>query len=280
MKKLLLATTMIVAGAAMAHAEVTLSGDGRLGLLNDNGTTTFSSRARVAFKLAGTSDSGLSFGGSFRADNAGDAASGTAGSVFVSGAFGKVEIGDVDPADKAAVGNVSGVGYTGLSDVNEIYYYVVDDYQDTPALLYTYSADALTVYAGSAQLDAGNDAFELGATYSFGDSVTAAIGYASVPGDGGVQWTAGLTAKLDAFTVKVITSSTNSYLDENGSAISVDYTTGPTTLTAFYTSNNKNYDEAVGAGVSYDLGGGATLAAGYANAGGTNAYDLGIKFKF
>jgi outer membrane protein OmpU len=79
----------------------------------------FTSRARVTFTFSGETDGGLSFGASFRADNSSNAANGTAGSVFLSGAFGKISMGDVDGAAVAAVGHVDGVGLTGLGDRNE-----------------------------------------------------------------------------------------------------------------------------------------------------------------
>ncbi|WGV15328.1 porin [Fuscovulum ytuae] len=130
MKKVLLATTMFVAGASVAAADVTLSGDGRMGVISsgsddprtptiDESGLAFTSRARVAFGLSGETDGGLQFGGSFRADNAGGAAGGTAGSVFLSGAFGKISMGDVDGAAQMATGHVAGVGFTGLGDLNE-----------------------------------------------------------------------------------------------------------------------------------------------------------------
>lgn len=130
MKKVLLATTMLVAGASIAAAEVTLSGDARMGIIksgSDNaltlstneGAAVFTSRARVAFTLSAESDSGLSYGATFRADNATGAAAGTAGSVFISGAFGKLSMGDVDGAAQTATGHVSQTSLTGLGDLSE-----------------------------------------------------------------------------------------------------------------------------------------------------------------
>jgi outer membrane protein OmpU len=126
MKKLLLATSILAGTAGIAAAEITLSGDARMGFLDgfvyddtaidDIG---FTSRARVAFTFSGETDGGLSFGASFRADNSSNAAEGKAGSVFLSGAFGKISMGDVDGAALAAVGHVDGVGLTGLGDRNE-----------------------------------------------------------------------------------------------------------------------------------------------------------------
>jgi outer membrane protein OmpU len=127
MKKLLLATSILAGTAGLAAAEITLSGDARMGFLNDyvfdaagDDDTGFTSRARVTFTFSGETDGGLSFGASFRADNSSNAASGRAGSVFLSGSFGKISMGDVDGAANAAVGHVDGVGLTGLGDAHEI----------------------------------------------------------------------------------------------------------------------------------------------------------------
>jgi len=126
MKKLLLATSILAGTAGLAAAEVTLSGDARMGFLDDfvydddvDDDIGFTSRARVVFTFSGETDGGLSFGASFRADNSSNAASGKAGSVFLSGAFGKISMGDVDGAALAAVGHVDAVGLTDLSDLNE-----------------------------------------------------------------------------------------------------------------------------------------------------------------
>ena len=153
MSRILLASTVLTAAAGMAAADVTLSGDARMGLVNgyDLSTgkyeTTFSSRARVTFTMSAESDNGLSFGASFRADNANAAEKGTAGSVFISGAFGKLSMGDNDSAAQATVGQVDGVGFTGNGDWHEIIY--MGD--SSPSVLYTYSAGDLTFAASVGQ---------------------------------------------------------------------------------------------------------------------------------
>ena len=229
MKKVLLATTMLVAGASIAAAEVTLSGDARMGILSsgednlltlntDEGSAVFTSRARVTFTLSAESDSGLSFGATFRADNATGAASGTAGSVFISGAFGKLSMGDVDGAAQMATGHVSATSLTGLNDwsestfigaggLNIVNQNVLDgtgtrvnpnDTQD-PTLLYEYSTGAFTGYlsltnpadalvnTAAAPAAANNvlvsdaQAVAVGAKYTFGDYFVG-LGYEKVSG--------------------------------------------------------------------------------------------------
>jgi outer membrane protein OmpU len=175
MKQILLASTALVAFAGAAAAEVAISGSGRMGMvydksiLNDNIVIVngdakrtsdagfrFDSRVRVAFTLTQETDAGVTFGGSVRADNASAGNNGKGGSVFMSGAFGKISMGDVDGAAESAVGNLSGVGYTGLGDFNEAFYLQqgnsdldgndkVSEFA-TPAALYEYTTGAASFY--------------------------------------------------------------------------------------------------------------------------------------
>jgi len=110
-------------GMMMEKPAITLTGDGRMGVISDaDDNLKFSSRVRVEFTLAKELDNGLSAGGSIRADNAGPGASGTGGSIHLSGPFGKLSMGDVASGAKAAVGHVDGVGYVNQDDPNEITY--------------------------------------------------------------------------------------------------------------------------------------------------------------
>jgi len=189
MKKILLATSILSGFAGMAAAEITLSGDARMGVVNmgtfDGASgeyeqeTMFNSRVRATITLSGETDSGLSFGGSFGVHNAGDAASGKSGSVYISGVFGKIAVGDVDTAAQAMVGQVSGVGYTGNGDWNEITYIG----QSTEAALWTYSMGDLTIAASLGQqgelqgtdywgyytYDHDDDSYAIGASYKLGN---------------------------------------------------------------------------------------------------------------
>ena len=112
MKKVLLATSALAMMAGAASAEIALSGSARMGLIYaDDGTdssTAFSSRVRIVFTASGETDSGLSFGASMRADQFGgndnDGSNGSSGNtgdtngdstVFISGSFGKLTMGEV-----------------------------------------------------------------------------------------------------------------------------------------------------------------------------------------
>lgn len=131
--------------AAPVSAEITLSGNARLGVgygVMNNGDPWLEptrsvtvdrngapvevdtvlgapddevralSRVRFIFTGVGESDSGIAFGASIRADNAASGGTGTssatgqtAGNVFVSGAWGTLSYGDVDGADYQRVGD-------------------------------------------------------------------------------------------------------------------------------------------------------------------------------
>ena len=90
MKKVLLASAVLAMTATVAAAEVTVGGDGRMGVTYTEGAVNelaFTSRIRISFTASGETDGGLSFGGSVRADNYENdqATNGLEGSVFLSG---------------------------------------------------------------------------------------------------------------------------------------------------------------------------------------------------
>jgi outer membrane protein OmpU len=290
MKKILLATTLLAATTGFAAAEVTLSGDARMGIISDfGGDTAFTSRARVKFTMSGETDGGLAFGASFRADNAVDAKNGDAGSVFISGAFGKLSMGDVDGAANAAVGHVSGVGLTGLGDLNESTFIGNGDGVTDPSALYEYSTGDLTIYASVTNpTDAAlTDAYSIAAKYALGD-YTVALGYENLQNNVGpgevTHIILGASATFGAVTVKANYGEADlGATNESQWALSVDYKADALTVTAFYTDDEDlGGAEAYGLGASYDLGGGASVVGGYAKNQTTDedAFDLGVSMSF
>lgn len=142
MKKVLFATTafagLAIAGAASAQG-IALFGDARLGLgynIQNDGSTWYDddgdapddlraiSRVRFGVNMTGETDSGITFGATIRADNAGGGQGSTngqtAGEVFVSGSWGTLTYGDTNAADEQWVGDVPGdYSVTGLGDRDE-----------------------------------------------------------------------------------------------------------------------------------------------------------------
>ena len=154
MTRILLASTALVLCGVAAHADVTLSGDARMGVIKnfpplgevDNESLQFTSRARVKVDMSGTTDGGLNFGASFRINDAADANEGKAGEVLLSGSWGTITMGDVDGAALAAIDHVSPVGLTDLASLNEVRY-IANGFEGTdPSVLYSYSTGNWTFY--------------------------------------------------------------------------------------------------------------------------------------
>ena len=310
MKKVLLATSVLAMTAGFASAEVTVSGTARMGVIADFGDAdpAFTSRVRIIFTASGETDSGLSFGATVRNDQSGVANTENGDSVvYISGAFGKLSMGDVDGAAAAAVGQVDPVGLTGLSDLNEIAYLLGNE--DTSAL-YEYSTGSIGLYF-SAQPNDGNSNFGVGANYTMGD-YKFGIGYENVEdgstpgsgwpdkigfspffGNGATQVVLGADATFGPVTAKVRFARYDEDNIDAGmdqAALSVTYTADALAVTGFY-SNFRGTDgyegddaDFYGVGASYDLGGGATVVGGYSSAdygaGSDDAFDLGLSFSF
>ena len=82
-------------------------------------TTVGKNRVRIAFAGSGTTDGGLTYGFSARADHSNTS---TGGSQYISGAFGKISMGDLNGGDEQLVGNLSGVGSSGAGSHQEFGY--------------------------------------------------------------------------------------------------------------------------------------------------------------
>lgn len=279
MKKILLATSALVLVAGAAAAEVAVSGNARMGIVYDGEDAAFSSRVRIVFTASGESDAGFSFGASVRADQEGGngpvSSNTTNGNstVFISGGFGKLTMGDAGNAPDALVGQVSGIGFTGLGDLNEI------GFLDTSktGVLYEYSAGSLSFALGTGQIDSVDDTVSLAVKYST-DAFAIALGYE----DGATedQISALGSATFGGATVKLKLVDNDTAADM-AAALSVDYSMGATTLTAFAT-DNRNFagQNTVGLGVAYDFGGGASLKAGVADNDTDTVAEVGMNFSF
>lgn len=296
MKKILLATSAfaLMAGAASAESKIDLSGTARMGVIYNGEDLNFTSRARINFTASGETDTGISFGYSVRADQAGNANDGMgAGSVYVSGAFGRLSMGDVAGAAEAAVGDLNGVGLTGLGDFSDTVYITGDGVEvttDNPVVLYEYSTGGFSIYlSGNDGQILGGDLFGGGASfgndvqnYAIGvaygtDTYKVALGYETsdpVGGPSAEHVVLGVQGTFGTTTVKAI------YGDGSGAlngfsqyGVSASSTFGATTVTGFY--KRLDFDvadgnlDAIGIGASYDLGGGASVVGGIVN------YDVG-----
>ncbi len=279
MKKVLLASTALVLSAGVAAADMKLTGNGRMGVIDGFGDDIgFTSRFRAVFTGSGETDGGLSFGGSIRADNSAGGAAGTAGSVFVSGAFGTLTMGDVSGAPEAAVGDVGGVGLTGLGDLNEAVYL---SNGARPAMRYDYSFGDFGVHVSADNPALTSDTvFGVAVSYSAG-AISAGLGYEDT---GSIDHiVAGASVGFGDATIKAMFGTASGAVDGDQYGVSVSYGMGAIEATAFYqNSEDLGAFEAWGVGASYDLGGGASLVGGYASneTTGEDAFDFGMSMSF
>ena len=174
MKKLLIASTALVATAGMAAADITMSGYAEIGMV-DYGTAVgmeMHSDMDVAFKLSGASDNGLTFGASIDLDevSSGIASTGGPHAVHVSGAFGTLTMGDTDGAlDKA---NAEVASLTAIADDHTAHsgYNGGAGLDSGDILRYDTTYDGFGISASIAQSDVAvaNDVIAYGITTTLG----------------------------------------------------------------------------------------------------------------
>jgi outer membrane protein OmpU len=258
-------------------------------------------RFRISFSGSGETDGGISYGISGRAEQSDEK---TLGSQYISGAFGKISMGDLNGADEvAAGGGVSGVGLTGLGDANDIKYASSDHnigYEfSTMGLKFAYSQDT-TVKTGSNSAMGVSYAGDMG-----GASVTFGLGQANI-GDA-KQSTMSASVSSGGLTLKAYTSTNDNgpvkaasetaatatavYAlanhkmdnpDTDQTALSISYSMDAMSVTAFTrqvsTAGTADKDY-TGFGFTYDMGG-ATLKAGVADSDNVQSVDFGVSFSF
>lgn len=201
------------------------------------------SRIRFGVTMTGETDSGIAFGATIRADNAGGGGTGpsavsgqTEGEVFVSGAWGTLTFGDTNAADEQHVGDAGGnLSVTGLGDLNETPFisngggfgddrinFAVDP-EARPTVRYDYNFAGFGV---SVSTDRKLESVGVGGsyTYEFADgSITGGVGYydfaafdtevtgvGTVEVKGGEQWSVGATGTFSGFSAGVVYTAASS----------------------------------------------------------------------
>jgi len=320
MKKVLFATTALVATAGIAAADVVVTGSADMGIAgasNDNiasgytGTTAFMQSVDVDFTMSGETDNGLSFGASIDLDDQGGQAN-VAGdfadyTVFISGNFGTLTMGDTDGAFDWALQEVNlgspgsiaddetaHAGWNGNAGLDGFLGF------DGQVLRYDYTIGDFGV-AISAEIGDENETEDpilgIGFRYGFdfaGGSAGVGLGYQTV--EDAVLGTAGdqgqdvigisLHAVLDNGLSAAINYSeidgtgTRALIDGTHMAIGASYTFDAFTVHANY--GQYDWDaasgvadaEGYGLAAGYDLGGGASLLLGYGYSDTTGVADF------
>ena len=300
MKKILFATTALVATAGVAAADVSFSGYGRFGVSHSSatGNSVITSRLRLQIDMSTEADNGLSFGARLRHQQ--DAVDGTPhartpnGHGFNQARFHmragglEVGVGNIQGAIEWMPGlylstQSAGVGLNGgsYSFLPSASWDAYESRQDTArrnqGVEVKYSAGDFGGHLSYTN-QAGEERTAAHVSYGF-SGWTVALGYQGstvAANDGLMVLTVGgkignaSIGLMAADTAASTTYSINGQV-EVGAA---------TTITAYIASDNVA-GEAYGLGVSHSLGGGASLEAGIdRNYGGTTTTDLGVRFNF
>lgn len=312
MKKILLASTALIATAGVAAADISLSGSGRFGLSylegrEDAGArddTVLYSRLRINIDASTETDGGVEFGARLRiqalndADNNEQSAATLNGARF-SVAYGGLEVyvgntgGAIDnmkfrsgnepgalfEAGQGVARNYGGFGYSSGGD-------------GANALYTTYAVGDVLVGAGYDDTATGEevDAF---ITYTMGNfGATLAYGQRTATGEDdedtfilGLDYNVGdlnLTAIIGDEDVNGAGTTTDATLSDTFYGISANYAISSATAIQFaYGDGSGSADtDNVGIGATHSLGGGVTLAGGAGQVGDDTYASVGVRLNF
>ncbi|WP_422075388.1 porin [Tranquillimonas rosea] len=302
MKKLLLATSALVASAGMAAADLELTGSANMGVtyvddefdsddvLDNLGDTTDGELA-LQYEIdlnvvgSGTTDSGLTFGASIDLDASIDRDSGNQNGlnedfdpeVFISGNFGTLTVGNLDPATDGL--GISDIGFdelgTTTTDLDDVAEYGKVVGSANMNYEYAFGDFAALVSAHTVTEDYG-----VALTYAPGNySVALGYDYDDVNDDESYTLSGGAT--FGAFAVEA-TYTNYDIADDDGNSYGLlgSYEVGALTLSATVGDSDEYDDTAYGVGAAYDLGGGASLAGAVGSVNDQTVADLGVNFTF
>ena len=293
MKKVLFATTALVATASVAAADVTFSGYGRFGVKYTGSTDAVAdssmdvtSRLRLQIDMSAESDGGVTFGARTRLQTSeGSAGTGMNGVRFFARSSG-VEVG---------VGNIYGalefmpgmypidLGLTGLGYQYTAYQFNGDAYSSggngasgSNGVEVMYSAGDFSVHVSASDT---SDRIAAHAAYKM-NGWTVALGVQ----DSDLATDTELAASIGGSVG--MASVTLSYADNGTSGdhmvLAASFDVGTATKVQAYLADADAYaDTSFGIGAHHDLGGGTSLRGGVASLGsGQTIADLGVRFNF
>ncbi|MHA6265625.1 porin [Aliiroseovarius sp. CAU 1755] len=278
MKKILFASTALVASAGFAAAEISFSGEAGMGFIYDDVSGDWSPDyyTTLSVSMTGETDGGLGFGADFDITTANGASLVDQTTVYIEGGFGKFSVGNVGSAVDAKLG-LSDIGYSGLGTDNVAEALV--DAADMGNVMYDGTFGDFGV-AMSYDMQ-GMENFSIAATYNMGD-YNFGIGYddwGNIAAGSAFHVKAG--ANIADFSLNALYSRADD-ADITSYGITAGYTMGAVGVTAAYSEVDVAgvSADAYGIGVKYDLGGGASVNAGVGEVGGVTVADLGIIMVF
>jgi outer membrane protein OmpU len=278
MKKILLASTALVATTGFAAAEMSWSGSANMGMkYSDNGTTRLHNEIDLGMAATGETDGGIGWKVEMGIDsNVSDASATEAvdgGSVSLTGDFGTIRVGNVSTA-----GTSIGLPDVGFDTIG------IDDAAEKGRnagagidVQWNYAMDDIALMGS---FGTSSDAMAISAKWTSG-ALSIGVSHAAAGATGGADATAAsIGTSVGGFSVNMMAAShSTSALDSVGLSASMPVD-GFGTVTFVTGSNDTDSKSSWGVGFSKSLGGGATLAGAYGSANGNDVADLGIGFSF
>jgi len=300
MKKVLFATTALVASAGIASAEVVITGFAEMGIIGgdrqdpttalDETATRFHHDIDIKFALSGETDNGLTFGATIDLDEVSGGISNEANpaSVYISGNFGTLTMGDTDGAfdwamSEVAIGSAINDDHTahGGYNGNSIY----DGDHDGQIARYDYSFGDFA-FAVSAEIDDSDAAapgtgakdgptFQIGGRYSGdigGVNLAVGLGWGQSEIGGNTQEEVGISIRAKfaggfeaIFNYTDLGDSDRGGVSEEHMAIGLGYSMDALTIGVNWGefTEGASTQDGYGLAVNYDLGGGAVAQFGY-----------------
>ena len=279
MKKILLASTALVATAGFAAAEISWSGSANMGMkYSDNGTTQVHDEIDIGMAATGETDGGIGWKVEMGIDSdntdASRAFNGDAGSVSISGDFGTIRVGNVSTAGTAV--GIGDIGFDG-SAIDAAAHKGRNAGVTTHDVQWNYSMDDIAIHASTRTQ---NDDSAVAVSWTSG-SMSIAVSHASAGATGGATANAlSVGTSVGGFAVKGVTTSHSTAANNSvglSASMPVD---GLGTVTVITGSNDTDAQSSMGIGFAKALGGGATLKGYYGTVNGNDVADLGINLSF
>lgn len=314
MKKILFASTALIATAGVASAELTIGGSARLGLAYNDGLATdetrIEQRMRVNITGIAETDAGVKLEVRVRLeaneDDHQNSISGKGpGAAGFAVSFGglRVDVGNVsnvlDSGDQVDYYGY-GVGFTSFLEHNATFNgpatgfgagsapattlkarYNVGDFSASLSYKETRLQAAVAATPGNvgSAAVAADDEIQLGLGYTFGaTSVGAVYSDSDLAGE---YWVANVAGSFGALGYSLIVGDGDNQTDVSvGGSLNYEISSA-TSLRAMFSDGGNATDTAFGVGARHDLGGGVTLAGGVGvDAADNTKADLGVSFSF
>ena len=278
MKKILLASTALVATTGFAAAEMSWSGSANMGMTySDNGTTKVHTEIDLGMAATGETDGGIGWKVEMGLDsNTTDgtaAKAADAGSVSITGDFGTIRVGAVSTAGTTV--GIGDVGFDG-SAVDTAAHKGRHTGSTTPDVQWNYTMDDIAIHAST---ETSTDDTAVAVSWTSG-SMAIAVSHSAAGASAATANALSVGTSVGGFAVEVTAASHSTAANDSigmSASMPVD---GLGTVTFITGSNDTDAQSSYGLGFAKALGGGATLKGYVGSVNGNDVADLGINLSF